>query len=451
MKRFRLLFALISVSAIPFLYSCETADPVESGKNDETEKPDTPEEDQGNTGRPESAFPETADTYIINGKEYAFGSTALMQIGENISIAGTPEQNHSEVTEIMTEASEYFFAAISPVLMGNTFDPMTESATFTFMSSLKGAFLETVAPGLTSEITDGICIVTHEQEILTLKLRLTLADGTSIGVHLTAEEGKDAPIEVNENEISYGDETKPLRSAFYLEEGNLTYLFFSAANIAYFTELDIAMAYMYMVVPTKLINGTEVELSEISIDSPFRFGMVDNVNPDKCFEIDGISIGDAAGFFCIENPELGIYAVEYEIMVDGVPYYVSFEGECTSAELEPPVEVKENFFTFDKQDFEYDSVELEKGESFWTVHLNMNNGKTAQLTMSENFISQGGTFGFSQDKNMAVIYDGVTYNKANGYTGTISIGLDQEDSSIEVEFTNYAGFDFYYYGTYNLR
>ena len=57
----------------------------------------------------------------------------------------------------------------------------------------------------------------------------------------------------------------------------------------------------------------------------------------------------------------------------------------------------------------------------------------------------------NMEDNMAVSYNGITYSKANGNSGTITVYLDEEVGIIEAEFTNYDDCEFYYCGEYNIK
>ena len=48
-------------------------------------------------------------------------------------------------------------------------------------------------------------------------------------------------------------------------------------------------------------------------------------------------------------------------------------------------------------------------------------------------------------------YDGVTFSKENGYSGTITLGLDEEAGKLTAEFTNYAGFSLSFDGSVTIE
>lgn len=395
-------------------------------------------------------YPVSANTYIIGEKDViSFKSTALMMVGENIAIAASAEEGYTDVTSIMGESSEFFYAAVSPLLLNKEIDLKTEKSLFTVISTLAKAQLETVAPGETSEITGGKCKATLDDGRFTFKAELTLADKTCLRVHITADES-DSPIVINENLIGRGDDIKPLRAAFYKEADGLTYLFFTPGNIQYFEELSIVTYYSYMVIPTDLANGKPVEFAGIGKNQTIMFGIVDNVNDDNSFDIDNSTLKEISGFFNITCSDEGRYKALINLEREGVSYYIAFDGECISADLAMPEPERENEFSFEKEKMGIDAVTLRKRDEVWHLTMKISNGKPVVITMSKRFFEDGGTFGFSQDPNMSVEYDGVIYSKANGYSGTLTMQLDEEAGTVETEFTNYKNLNFYYKGDYTL-
>lgn len=448
MKKFSLLSALLAITAFLMTVSCEKPEPVTPDGPGIVNPGDDNNEENPEEEKPESGLPEAAkaNTYVINGTEYAFSSTAIMNVGENLSIAASPEPDIKDVTSMMTAATEYFYAGISPILLDKEIDLMTEEALYTIYSKLKGCVIETLAPGETGEISKGRCKATYKDGLMTFKAGIVLTDGTTLAVNITAE-NNDGQIEVNENEIGVDDEVKPLRAAFYMEDKTETYLYFTPGNIEYFEELENVTSYMCLVVSTSLINGKEIGLDSISGEQEFMFAYMNNMTGDYT-EITKDDLSEAEGKFCIKNPELGIYTVSFEFIVEGTRYHVQFDGECTSADKVKPEEQKEIIFSCGDEVLAIEGASLLKGEEVWTLSLLLENGKSADVTMSTSFWQKPGTFGFSQDKNMAVSYNGTTYSKNNGDKGTLTVKLDETAGTVEVEFTNYEDCEFYYNGKY---
>lgn len=423
MKKFRFIIAIMTLAALCCMVSCEKQKTEDDGKDDD-----------------EEIYSE--NTWAVNGIQNDLFSTALTMVGDNLAIAASTEEGLMDVTSIM-ESEEFFYAAVSPVLVNKEFNPKNEASAFTLISTLTDAVLDTVAPDKTDEIQDGKCLMTFEDNVLTLKATLILADGTEVGLHITAEAREDEEIVINENIIGRGDEIKPLRAGFYKEQEGTTYLFFTPANISYFSELDIATWYLYLAMPTDLIrtkSGSEVLL-----------GMVDNTNADNNFEISRDAGSETIKTLYIANSGDGKYTADISFIIDGITYCIKFDGTCISADIEKPVEVFETSFTFNGETMDIESAALIKGDQTWTLELSVSNGKKAEVTMPVKFWAYEAV-GFSYDaENIRVSYDGNVYNKASGSSGTINLKLNEELSQIEIKFTNYNNLEFYYNGSYSTR
>lgn len=431
MKRFGFFIAAMTLAAICSMVSCE--------KHDNTEEEDKKDDGKEDVIINPEEYPYNENTWVIDGIENDIFSTALTMVGENLAIAASTEEGLTDVTDIM-ESEEFFYAAVSPVLLNKEFNPKSEKSVFTLISTLSDVPLETVAPDETDEIKDGKCLMTYEDNVLTLKAELTLADGTKVGLHITAKAKDGEEIVINENIIGRGDEMKPLRSSFYKVEEGLTYLFFTPANISYFSELDIARWYMYLVIPTDKVTTKGAEA--------VRFGVIDNVDAANSFEIDADAIAQAAGTCNIATSGEGEYTADILFDIADVTYFVKFDGTCISADVEESVEVLETYFKYNGEELTIESAVLVKKDEVWTLDLAVSNGRMASVTMSPDFFAKGGTFGFSQDKNMAVGYAGKTYSKANGDSGTVTMHLDDANGIVETQFTNYKDLEFYYKGKY---
>ena len=419
MKTFRFFIAAMTLAALCCMASCEKQ------KTEDDEKDD-----------------DDLNSWTVNGIENDFFSTALTMVGDNLAIAASPEEGLTDVTSIM-ESDEFFYAAVSPVLLNKEFNPKNETSAFTIISSLNEAVLEAVAPDKTDEIRDGKCLMTFEDNVLTLKAKLILTDGTEVGLHITAEAQEDEEVVINENIIGRGDEIKPLRAGFYKELEGTTYLFFTPANISYFSELDIATWYLYLAMPADMIrtkSGSEV-----------LFGMVDNTNADNNFEISTDTGSETVETFYIATSGNGEYTADISFIIDRITYCIQFDGTCISADIEKPVEVFETSFTFNGETMDIESAALIKGDQTWTLELSVSNDKKAEVTMPVKFWAYEAV-GFSHDpENILVSYDGNVYNKASGNSGTINLKLNEELSQIEIKFTNYNNLEFYYNGSYSTR
>lgn len=429
MKKY--IYILLAVSVLSLVACSESGD---NGGNGENE---TPSEEVKT-----DAASLKVNTYAIDGEVYSFGSVAVMMIGENISILATPEANVGSAEAIL-ECDEYIYGAVSPTLVGKEFDVVEESSLYTFMSTLVGAELETVAPVMTEEIEAGKALFTYQNDVLNVKVDLTLTGGAIFSFHA---EAKYAVI-INENTISsiYGE--KPLRAAFYKDYEDTTALFFTPAGISYSEELSIATWYLFVVVEKGLINGGSVDITTISSEDFFSFGMVDNVE-DNSFEIVNGNLGGATGEFNIRRNGKGNYTALIDITYQGDEYTVAFTGECVSYDERMPQE--HNYMVYKGEKVSLVEASLTKAESVWSVELKVEDGSTVVATAPATFFD-GNARGFSQSADLTVSYKGVTYSKANGYSGTFTAKYDEAKSALTIDFTNYDNLKFNYSGSVAIK
>lgn len=390
-----------------------------------------------------------ANTYVVNGEEKAFNSVAFTMIGENPSVFATPTPGVSEWMDIMS-CEEYFFAGLNSLLNGVEFDLMTEQQLYTFMGTLAGAELETVAPDYLEEILAGKCLFNYDAEAakLTMQVGMVLLDGTKMAVNIEAATEKEEVV-INENVILYGEEQKPIRASFYMAEEGMTALYFTPGAIAYFEELDIVTSYLYLMVDDALCTGEDIDITTLG-DSLMMMGLENQLDPDAAWAISNDDLLGATGTINVLKSDEGYYTAVIEVEVNGVAYAVYFDGACTSYDVEMPEENTENmFFLGDvKSAIEYGCV-VKAGE-VWTLELSLANGEFVMIWLPSSCFD-GQAYGFSQSDDIKVYYSGDdrTMSKANGDSGTISVLLTKQTSRryvVEVEFTNYDDCEFNYSG-----
>ena len=417
MKKIALYF--LSLVALLFAVSCE---PAGNGNGNEADL--------------------KVNTYSVDGVVGTLNSVAVMMVDENISIVATPTQGIASGEEILT-CPNYLFASVSPLLVGRVFDIKSEKTLYTFISTLANAHLESVAPDMTSEITSGTAKFTYENNMLVVKAEMTLVSGKVFKFYAKAEHS----VVINQNIIARGNEEKPLRAVFYSESGNVTELVLTPANIDYFEELEDASWYMHITVSNNLANGANIDVKDLVASDTFEFGVVDNVRNSKSFSVVyGFSdMSDVEGSFNIAKTGEAEYTININLSIADVAYKASFDGECISEHKEQ--EVKTNYFIYNGTEYAATGATLTKGESVWSVEVAASNGTSAVLNAPQQFFVQGGTYGFSQSQSFTVVCEGVTYSKANGSSGTVTLQYDDQNKAITIDFTNYDNLQFNYSGS----
>ena len=383
--------------------------------------------------RPEVSL--QANQYSIDGEVKTLHSVALEMLGEDIYIVATPTKEVVSAMDIF-ECEEYIYAAVSPVLLGREVDLVAEDNAYTIMSTLQGAIIESLSPDATDEISQGSMTFDYENNVAVVKGEITLADGTELKFYLSAEK----KVVINDNIISRGAEEKPLRSAFYMEEDGLTYLYFTPAGIDYFAELEITTWYLYLVFDSTLANVVKHNISAATLE---MFGMVDNLDPSCSFDLMAEDMASASGDYTITRRSAGDYQAVVNISVGGVAYKVEFSGVCTSVYYEP--EERTNYFICDGSEYSILSATLTADGALYKVRFNNSAGRPVELTAPQSFFN-GSSYGFSQSADFTVSYNRRTYSKANGDSGTMTAIYNAETGYLELYFTNYVGLEFSYSG-----
>lgn len=420
MKRFHLI--VLSIVGMLFAVACE---------------PDN------NGGKHESELP--INSCSISGEVTKLQSVAVEMLDDNIYIVATPTPNIATATEIFG-CEEYLFVAVNPLLVGKEFDLKTESSLYTIISTLSDAPLREVTPENNGEVKAGTIKFAYENNVATVKGAITLANGKEFKFNLSAEKA----IAVNENVITRGDETKPLRAAFYDEGDFATTLYFTPAGLEHFGEIDDASWYIYLGVSNKLVDGKNHSLAEMGGTSMFEFGVIDNLSSSKSVEIMAGYLRGATGDFTIAKTADATYDVSINVKLLGVQYVVKFAGKSLSVDYAP--EKKINYFDYKGAEYAVTSALLTQGESVWSLELANESGKSVVLNAPKEFFNSGdGGRGFSQSAEFTVEYDGVVYSKANGYSGTIISTFDTATNNLALDFFNNSEVKFNYTGVVEVK
>lgn len=381
------------------------------------------------------------NTYTINGAEHHFGSVVATMIGDNIAFLASPTEGLRSVEAILA-SREYLYGAISPTLNNREFDLKSEKQIFTFISTLMGAELHSVAPELTDEIVEGRARILLADEVLTAEGHMQLANGNTLTFKVEAPA---AGLAANENSLSRGDEVKPVRAAFYRVDNDVTTLYLTPGGISYFEELSEVSWYIYLSLRNEDMTGAAVNIATLS---DFVFGLEDNVYTNKSFCISSADLDGASGLVAVAKLGDGRYSVELSLSVNGVAYSASFNGECISCDLEP--ERKSNYLIYNGAECALTSAAMTLVQGVWNIALQAADASVATVTIPQSFLD-GNAKGFSQSADLTVTYDGRTYSKANGDSGTVTASLNEADSTLSLHFTNYTSLELDYSGPVTIR
>ena len=379
-----------------------------------------------------------ANTYAVDKEKASFGSVELTNLGEYICIAATPAEGVQSFDAVF-EQDEYFYVAISPLLNGKEFDLMTENDLYTVMSTLDGAYLESVAPDMKEEIKEGKCLFDYKDGKATVEVRLTLADGTKLAAKMEAEE---PGIVVNENIFAIGGDDKPVRTAFYLKEDGLTTLYLTPAGIDYFEDISITTYYAYIVLDDTQCNGRALDVSDI-----VAVGYGDNFNE---IYVDSREVSAKGSLKVFADPsDASHYQVSADITFGGTTLKLRYDGNAIDAGTK---EVVKNEVIYNGETYGITNVILnmqpDPVSHTCTVMIFTERGDMVKINLPVNFLD-GNAHGFSQSSDLYMDYDGQRYSKATGYSGTITVAEDGD--TIRIDATNYDNLKITYEGPYEAE
>jgi len=376
------------------------------------------------------------NTYVTDGKEFQFGSVAVTNFGEYLCIAASPAEGVENFDAIF-EQEEYLYAAISPMLNGKEFDLMTETELFTVMSTLRDAEIESLAPATRNEISEGKCSFTYSDGKASVSIVMKLKSGVELSAKMTAEEPS---LVVNENIIAIDGEKKPVRTAFYESKDGMTTIYLTPAGISYFEELEITTYYSYITLKDSQCNGNKLNISDIECA-----GIVDNLNGTHKNSIDTKTSGTVT---VLKDPvDPWHFTVMAELDFSGTTLEISFDGNAISSEV---TEIKESIVTYEGKKQTIKEVWLDtmpNPEDTRSVVILTEEGNEVCLTMPRNFMD-GNAHGFSQSPYMNIRYNDTVFSKADGYSGTVTVGID--GSTMTIEATNYKNLEISYEGPFKI-
>lgn len=401
------------LAAMAVLFSCDKA-PLEP---DDQQVPDTELKE---------------NEYILDGDKYSFESVAASNFGEYICIAACPYEG-VESFDAIFEQDEYFYVAISPILNGKEFDLMTEQNLYTVISTLSGAELESVTPSTLDDIQEGLCTFTCTEGVVSVEISLTLWDGQTFSAILGAE---DPGIVVNENIFALDGNNKPVRTAFRLLEDGMTALYLTPAGIEFSADLEVATYYAYIVLDDESCHGKTLDVSDV-----IAVGYVDNING---LVVDSNEIPTTGTLNVLSDPENPAhYVVSADLDFSGTTLKLRFDGRTIDANL---VEVIGNEIIYDDKTYAIQGVSLDMpaGDSVCKVMLQSVKGELT-ITLPVDFLD-GNAHGFSQSSDLYIEFDGYVFSKANGYSGTVTVGV--EDDVMHIDVTNYDNLKITYNGSY---
>ncbi|MBQ6688974.1 MAG: hypothetical protein IJN02_07025 [Bacteroidales bacterium] len=414
MKRINILTTMLATAAMAFI-SCD--------KNEDT--PVTPQEQPATTEQ---------NIITINDQKIAFKSAAAGMFMEYPIIAATPVEGLSTYEDIISE-EDVFYIFLAQDLIGKEFDLMKETKDFGLYISYGEDIYVEFSSDYKEGVKDGSATVTNVNGTMSATVTLTLTDDTQIRLNATAA----APaIEENENTISWNNDEKPLRAAFYTQENGLTVLYFTPGNINWFEEIYDATYYVAIAVQTKLCDGTDIDAEDL------MYAFYEDAY-GKIVESYEVNTTGTVNILTDESDPT-YYKVSANLDFAGETLAISYEGNAVSTKDKAPEEVKPNQYTLDGNTvaLAYAVLNQTFGD-LWMLELYPEEGTAVRITMPKTFYD-GNAHGFSQSEDMNVKIGSRTFSKANGDSGTVTVSVNEDRGEIEASFTDYAGCNVYFKG-----
>lgn len=385
---------------------------------------------------------EPVNVYGVDGVQSVFASVAAeTDIEGYIHIAASPRASLASLSEICA-VDEYMLISLSPLLLDKQIDLRTERLPFTIESQLRGAGIELLAPGYTSEVRSAVAKVSYDGDAgrLSAMFEATLASGVVLDATIEVM----CNLDVNTSSMARGSEIKPVRAAFYDAQPATTTIYLTPAGIDYAEELNKVSYYMALTVDNAMLTWQNCRLEDIGAESAFALLVRDNYAEENVVDISASQKRGASGTFTISRLGEGSYSLAMSIEVGGVSYAAMFSGECISTAVKKPLPDASNRITYGGEQQPLLSARLEKSEP-WLVELTAESGAKVEITAPASFFD-GNARGFSQSPDLTVSYNDRTYSKANGDSGTLTVLLDERYGTLSVEFTNYKDLSLYYAG-----
>ena len=383
----------------------------------------------------EKPAPET-NMFTVNDQLGVFESVVVSNIGEYICIAASTSDGVDVFDEIFDQ-EEYFYVAISPLLNGKEFDIKTETKLYTMIGELPGASLKSVTPETSQEVQSGTCLFNCKDGKVNVTVDMVLADGATLTVKLTAEE---AGIVVNENLFSIAGNDKPIRASFSKFENGTTAIYLTPAGIEYFADLEIATYYAYVILDDSKCHG-----KTLSVEDVIAVGYADNLNG---LIVDSRDV-PATGSINVasDSSDPSHFVVSADLDFEGVSLQLRFDGKTRDANV---VQVKESKIVYNGKSLGIKNVALDKQtdvDDVYHVLITTEKDDDIRISLPSNFLD-GNAHGFSQSPSLYIEYDGVVYSKANGSSGTVLVGVD--NNVLKVEATNYKNLEVLYEGPFEI-
>lgn len=403
----------------------------------------------------EMACTYTAPVPLSN--EVAFGdehiaikSTYATVVRGNLIIYLCPTEGLTD-SESIVDSDNFLSIGINPNKVGQVMDITTEESIYTLFNVLNWTSPD--APekdiAIANETWEDYCtngtiqVDALENNNIKFSFDITMLSGKSF------KGAYDGPctIDITEpsttNIITVNDITQDVKSAFYMKDSGLTFLYLTPAGITNFEELNsVSSYYVCITVPDEALDGREVDIS--SADD-FAVMYYNPTNEDQYYNIKDEQ--NATGSYHIKK--IGDTGDEYEITInvriDNNTISGNYSGKFMSDA--PPVKENEYYLGVDGEKVSINSVVIDKksDNDMCDIYLSNQSGLTSidDIKAADPIIIRilktaldGELQFFSQKEPMSIAYKGKTYDKTNATNGELNGGsatvtLETDHATIE--------------------
>lgn len=383
------------------------------------DKPETtePDPDAPGTETPDGPtyafpYPETENTFVVNGEDSPVGSTFAFDYEGFLTFMATPQ----ETTFDNAFDGEYIQVLFLPSFYNQDVDLKENELQIYVWDN------ETETDIITSDMLEsGSARLNHE-------------DGSTITINGT---------------------TNPVRAAFYMDYEGTTYLYFTAGDIDYFYD-DIfnVHEYVYIFMNEDDFTGNEIDIT--TSDKYFGLGYENQASGEEnsLYVTTGDLLG-ATGTVSVTRNGLDPTKFTAKMSVtfgDGTKVDLDFDGVCKSTEETAQIP---NEFTCNGSTEKIQSVLVDKsGTDIWKIYLSSIGGVETVgefesfgsfvITAPAEAFNIGEGVGFSTYKDtLKFEYEGQSW--AYPDTGTLEVYL--EDDQLTLDFTTYGDVIGHYEGT----
>ena len=418
------------------------------------DKPETtePDPDAPGTETPDGPtyafpYPETENTFVVNGEDSPVGSTFAFDYEGFLTFMATPQ----ETTFDNAFDGEYIQVLFLPSFYNQDVDLKENELQIYVWDN------ETETDIITSDMLEsGSARLNHEDgtDTYTLLVYMKFNDGTEVGINATATmEEEEAPEDGST--ITINGTTNPVRAAFYMDYEGTTYLYFTAGDIDYFYD-DIynVHEYVYIFMNEDDLTGNEIDIT--TSDKYFGLGYENQAygEENSLYVTTGDLLG-ATGTVSVTRNGLDPTKFTAKMSVtfgDGTKVDLDFDGVCKSTEETAQIP---NEFTCNGSTEKIQSVLVDKsGTDIWKIYLSSIGGVETVgefesfgsfvITAPAEAFNIGEGVGFSTYKDtLKFEYEGQSW--AYPDTGTLEVYL--EDDQLTLDFTTYGDVIGHYEGT----